>query len=163
MAASPDSQVTHYGPARSVLVRTLAPALAVVLLAAGCTVAEPDPDAYRARTTLVLTDAISHVSTAQTVLEASRDDRILGSYALTTVRSSDDTLNTAVGAYFELYPPPEMDSQFQQVSTLLGDATDLVTQSRIALYRQDHADYPGLISDLDDLTTKLERLEKELS
>jgi hypothetical protein len=56
-----------------------------------------------------------------------------------------------------------MDPRFKRVSSLLGDATDLVTESRIALYRHDRAEYPALISDLDDLTTKLERLEKEMS
>jgi hypothetical protein len=155
--------VTYPGPARPGPILTLITALAVLLLATGCTVASPDSQAYRDRTSLVLTDAISHVATAQKVLAASQDDKILGSYALATVRSSDDTLNTAVGAYFELYPPREMDPRFKRVSSLLGDATDLVTESRIALYRHDRAEYPALIRDLDDLTTELERLEKEMS
>lgn len=145
------------------LARAWTTGLAVVLLTAGCTVAQPDPASYRERTKVVVTDAIAHVGTARTVLEAARDGKILGPYSLTTVRASDDTLNTAVGAYLELYPPEELDPLFTRTNTLLGDAGDLVTESRIALYRHDEDDYPSLIRDLDDLTKKLERLEKELS
>jgi hypothetical protein len=144
-------------------VRAAPAVVLLVLIGGGCTVASPSPAAYRERTALVITDAISHVATAQKVLEASQDDKILGAYALATVRSSDDTLNTAVGAYEELYPPRSMDPTFNRASSLLGDATDLVTAARIALYRHDRADYPGLVDDLEQLTAELERLEKELS
>ncbi|HET6627792.1 MAG TPA: hypothetical protein VFG63_15480 [Nocardioidaceae bacterium] len=143
--------------------RSWAAAVLIVLVASGCTTATPAPDAYRARTKLAVTDAISHVATAQKVLEATRKNKILGPYALVTVRASDETLGTVVGAYLELYPPQQLDPRFTKASTLLGDASDLVTQTRIALYRDDRADFPGLIKDLDSLSTKLERFEKELS
>lgn len=148
-------------PRRSTLAVVLL--LALTLLAAGCTTASPSPSAYQERTKLAVTDAISHVATAQKVLEATRDGKVLDTYALATVRASDDTLNTAVGAYLELYPPDPADRLFTRASTLLGKATDLVTESRIALYRDDRADLPRLIEELKRLTDKLEQLEKDLA
>lgn len=143
--------------------RGLLSGVLVMALAAGCTVASPHPDAYRERTKLAVTDAVGHVATAQKVLEAARADMILRSYAVATVRSSDDTLNTAVGAYLELYPPEGMDPRFTKAGTLLGEATDLVTESRVALYRNDRGDYPQLIKDLAALGRRLDRFEGELS
>jgi hypothetical protein len=143
--------------------RSAAAGVLLTAVLAGCTVAAPDPAAYRERTTLALGDTLSHVATARLVLEGVRDGTMPGPYALATVRDSDDTLTTAVGAYLELYPPPEIDPRFRQVATLLGDAGDLVTASRIAVYRHDRAGYPRLIERLDALATDLERLEKDLS
>lgn len=128
----------------------------------GCTPASPDPDTYRERTKLAVTDTISHVGTARKVLASARDGKIMDNYALATVRSSEDTLTKVAGSYSEVYPPPQLDPVFDRASGLLGDAEDLLTDSRIALHRDAIDRYPGLIKDLDKVTKELERLERRL-
>ena len=139
-------------------------ATAAVLAAAGCTTATPNPDGgYQQRTQLAVDDATSHVRTTEKVLQASMDGKFLGTYALTTVRASDDTLGRAVGAYTELYPPEPLDPLFTRANRLLGEAADLVGESRIALYRGDRHAYPRLVARLDELAKKLERFSGALS
>lgn len=152
-------------PAARRRARWVVPAACAVLLTlvAACTPASPSPSTYRERTKLAVTDTISHVETARIVLEASRTQRITGPYALSTVRASEETLSKVTGSYAELYPPRELDRLFVRTSSLLGDASDLLTESRIALKRDERSRYPSLVADLDRLGKQLEDLEKRLS
>ena len=144
--------------------RRIVGTIAVMLLSvSGCTVASPDPADYRERTELAVGDAISHLATTEKVLRAAEEDKVLGTYALTTVRASDAMLETAVGAYAELYPPEQLDALAGRVDRLLGDASDLVGDSRIALHRGRRAEYPALIEDLESLLEEMEEFEGRLS
>lgn len=111
---------------------------------------------------MAIEDAISQVGTAEKVLTAAEDGKVLATYALTTVRASDATLGTVVAAYAELYPPESLDALYTRANALLGDASDLVAATRIALYRRDGADYPRLVGQLDALTKTLEEFEATL-
>jgi hypothetical protein len=141
----------------------LAAAAVLAATVSGCTTASPHPSAYRERTKLAIGDAVSHVVTAEKVLQAADDDKILQPYAITTARASDATLSTVVGAYAELYPPKGLDTLHTKATTLLGDASDLVAEARIAVYRGDEAAYPGLVSQLDTLSKKLEKFQGTLA
>lgn len=112
--------------------------LLVVLLAfTSCTPASPSVETYRERTKPAVTDTLSHIATAQQVLELAQRDKVMGPYALSTVRSSESTLSKVTGSYAELHPPTELDPVFTQATSLLGDASDLLTETRIALKRDD--------------------------
>lgn len=139
--------------------RALGGTLLVVLLVTGCVPASPDVDTYRDKAAVTLGAAVSDVTTVRLLLEMSYDGRMLRPTALTQLRYSEGALGTAIDAYTELNPPPQLDGLFKRSSTLLGDASDLVAEARIAIERQQVDRYPGLAEELRKIGSQLEQLE----
>lgn len=137
--------------------------LPLALLLSGCVPASPDVDTYRDKAAVTLGSAISDVRTVSRTVETMYDGRMLGPTATTQLRYSEDALDTATGAFTEVNPPPSQDRLHARMSTLLGDAGDLLAQSRIALERSGTERYPDLVRQLEDLATRLEKLEGRVS
>ncbi|HEU4511958.1 MAG TPA: hypothetical protein VFR87_02520 [Nocardioidaceae bacterium] len=142
--------------------RVLAAALAAALLG-GCVPASPDVDTYDDKARLTLGAAVSDVRTVQKLLETLYDDRMLRQTAIAQMRYSEKSLGTATSAFIELNPPPQRDRLTKRMSTLLGDAEDLLDEARTAIERYDRARYPALADDLDTIAKDLEELEGRVS
>lgn len=142
--------------------RVLAAALAAALLG-GCVPASPDVDTYDDKARLTLGAAVSDVRTVQKLLETLYDDRVLRQTAIAQMRYSEKSLGTATTAFIELNPPPQRDRLTKRMSTLLGDAEDLLDEARTAIERYDRARYPALADDLDTIAKDLEELEGRVS
>lgn len=142
--------------------RVLAAALAAALLG-GCVPASPDVDTYDDKARLTLGAAVSDVRTVQKLLETLYDDRMLRQTAIAQMRYSEKSLGTATTAFIELNPPPQRDRLTKRMSTLLGDAEDLLDEARTAIERYDRARYPALADDLDTIAKDLEELEGRVS
>lgn len=142
--------------------RVLAAALAAALLG-GCVPASPDVDTYDDKARLTLGAAVSDVRTVQKLLETLYDDRMLRQTAIAQMRYSEKSLGTATTAFIELNPPPQRDRLTKRMSTLLGDAEDLLDEARTAIERYARARYPALADDLDTIAKDLEELEGRVS
>lgn len=144
-------------------VNRLAGALLVATLVSGCVPASPDPDTYDDKAAVTLGAAVSDVRTVQTILETLYDDRMLRPTAITQMRYSEASLGTATSAFTELNPPPARDRLTRRMTTLLGDAGDLLGQARTAVERSHRDRYPRLADRLGALSADLERLEGRVS
>ena len=128
-----------------------------------CVPASPDADTYDDKAAQTLGAAVSDVRTVQRLMETMYDGRMLRPTALAQMRYSEDALGTATTAFTELNPPPSRDRLNKQVSTLLGDAGDLVAEARIALERSEEESFPDLAGRLARLAGDLEKVEGRVS
>lgn len=146
--------------------KRVAAALLVVMLAGiatKCVPASPDAATYDEQARLTLGTAVSEVRTVRTILQTLYDDRMLRPTAIAQMRYSETSLDTATSGFVQLNPPRERDRMTRRLTTLLGDAGDLLATARIAIERSDRSRYPGLISELDTTATTLEELEERVS
>lgn len=141
--------------------RLLAVVVAVALLG-GCVPASPDVDTYDDKAALTLGAAVSEVRTVQSLLETLYDDRMIRQTAIAQMRYSEKSLGTATSAFTELNPPPRRDRLTKRMTTLLGDAGDLLDEARTAIERYDRAAYPSLVDELDTMAGDLETLERRV-
>lgn len=141
--------------------RLLAVVVAVALLG-GCVPASPDVDTYDDKAALTLGAAVSEVRTVQSLLETLYDDRMIRQTAIAQMRYSEKSLGTATSAFTELNPPPRRDRLTKRMTTLLGDAGDLLDEARTAIERYDRAAYPSLVDELDTMAGDLEKLERRV-
>ncbi len=143
--------------------RRAAAGLVAALLLSGCVPASPDAGTYDDKVRVTLGAAVSDVRTVQTLLETLYDDRMLRQTAIAQMRYSEKSLGTATSALTELNPPPQRDRLTRRMSTLLGDAEDLMDEARTAVERYHRDRYPGLADDLDQVAKDLEKLEEQVS
>ena len=136
--------------------------VAFLLLLSGCVPSSPDADTFDDKSMRTAGAAVSQTRTVSRLLQTSYDGRMLRPTALAQLRYSEDSLDTATSAFTELNPPSARDPLYTRLSTLLGDAGDLVAEARIAVERSEEARYPRLADRLDGLASKLERLEVRL-
>lgn len=137
--------------------------LVALVTLAGCVPASPDQDTYRAKTSVTVGGALSDVATVRTILEALHENKMFRATAIAQIRASEDSLDTNAGAYAEVNPPPALDRVYSRTSTLLSDATNLVTQARIAIDRDRSDRYPKIAADLGRTATQLDKVEKSVS
>ena len=143
--------------------RRLVAWLLVATLLSACVPASPDADTYDDKAAQTLGAAVSDVRTVALLMETSYDGRMLRPTALAQMRHSEDALDTATTAFTELHPPPSRDRLYTRVSTLLGDAGDLVAEARVALERSEEGSFPDIADRLTRLAGDLEKAEEQVS
>lgn len=133
--------------------------LAGSVLLSGCVPASPDVGTYDDRADQTLQSGVSETRSVETVLEGLHDGRMLRPTAKTQLRYSESSLGTADTAFTELNPPPSRDWLDQATSNLMNEASDLVTEARVTVERNQPAQYAGLARDLEKVASKMEKLE----
>jgi hypothetical protein len=137
--------------------------MVVALLAlTGCVPASPDADTYEDKAVLTLGSALSEVATVQLTLEQLDKETIFRAAALTTLRYSEDNLGTAAKSFTELNPPPIDGRLYERCNSVLGDAEDLLAEVRIAVERGRVGQYLSLLRQLQKLSDRLDRMEKQV-
>jgi hypothetical protein len=134
----------------------------MALAASGCVPASPSPSTYEDKAKMTVESALSEVATIRLTLEHLQKQRAFRAATLTQLRYSEDNLDTATRAFTELNPPPTDDRLHQRTDGLLTTAGDLLAQTRIAVEREEPAQYPSLIRQLDRLHNRLDVLEKQV-
>ena len=138
-------------------------AAAVGLLALGCTVpAEPSASDWSTAARQSLEDATSEVESVALVLELRSADRLPEVSARVAAVESEESLATAVDSLTTQQPPPGLDGQDRAVSDLLGRATDLVREARVAITAEDEASYADVRQRLLNLSDDLDAARTEL-
>jgi hypothetical protein len=105
--------------------------------------------------------ALSVVSELQTVDLAVRT-QLRGdawwSYTDVTVTSAEHGVSTIEGTLTSRQPPPGTDPVYRRTSDALAAATDLVTEVRIAVRRQDTSELTRLRKEIPPLVKELESI-----
>ena len=142
--------------------RLLAIVTSVVLALAGCAPSEPSPQDWRSTARQTLEDTVSEVESVALVLDLESGDRLPGRSARVATVESEESLATAEEALSTQQPPEDLRSEDRAVSDLLGRATDLVREARIAVTAGHESAYDGLrerlLSLSDDLDAQREAL-----
>ena len=137
--------------------------VAVGLLALGCSVpAEPSASDWSSAARQSLEDSTSEVESVALVLEQRSAGRLPGVSARVMAVESEESLATAVDSLTTQQPPPGLDGQDRDVSDLLGRATDLVREARVAITAEDEASYADLRRRLLDLSDDLDAARRGL-
>jgi hypothetical protein len=139
--------------------------LVAVLCCVGCVACgttTPDRSAYREQAELAVGTALSEVRTVELLLRAEHDEKVLGGYRTTVLRSSGDSLDRTRRTFAGLLPPPGEDRTAGRITALLEKAGQQVGAASLAVHRADRASYGQLVRGLDRTATALSRLGSEL-
>ena len=97
------------------------------------------------------------------LLRLVREDRMFGKYQQIVALDSETNAGRTADHFSAEQPEPGDDATYARVTTLLSDATDLISEVRIALVRRDETAYPGLARKLDAMTERLDKAEAQVS
>lgn len=132
------------------------------LLLAGCVPQSPDQDTFRDRSELAIEQTVSAVESTLLVLRLLMREDMLTNYAEIAVHDAQDSLSAASGGYDALNPPRQLDQLYSSTSTLMSDASSAVTDTRIAVSRDDAGDFAKLEKQLSKLAKDLHRKLEEV-
>jgi hypothetical protein len=97
------------------------------------------------------------------LLRLVREDRMFGKYQQIVALDSETNAGRTADHFSGEQPEPRDDATYSRVTTLLSDATDLLSQVRIALVRRDVREYPALARKLDAMSKRLDRAASDVS
>jgi hypothetical protein len=123
----------------------------------------PDHSSWRDQAHLSIEDVASNVSTMSLVLRLVREDRLFGKYQQVVALNSETNAGRTADHFSAEQPEPDDDATYHRVTTLRSDATDLLSDVRIALVRRDSPEYPRLARELSQMTDRLARAETQVS
>jgi hypothetical protein len=139
-------------------VHLLVCAAGLALLTA-CAPQAPDDSSWRDQAHQSLEDVGSNVSTMSMVLRLAQKGRMFGKYQQVVALNSETNAGRTTDHFSGEQPPPQEDSTYHDVTTVLSDAGDLLSDVRIALVRRDSSQYAGLARELAGMTARLSKAE----
>jgi hypothetical protein len=135
-----------------------------VLVATGCAPKSPDHAVWSDQARHALTGAQSEVATAELVLRQQRSGKLQQNYQQVVLIDSEEAIGRTAESFTSVQPPAVDDPRNRRISTSLSDASDAVSEARIAVVREDTSEYPKLLEDLgkarDDLASRLAELNR---
>jgi hypothetical protein len=129
----------------------------------GCAPQAPDHSSWRDQAHLSLEDVASNVSTMSLLVRLVREDRMFGKYQQIVALNSETNAGRTADHFSAEQPEREDDRTYKRVTTLLSDATDLLSEVRIALVRRDDHEYPRLAAELSKMSGQLSKAESEVT
>lgn len=135
----------------------------VLLVAStGCAPQSPDHSSWSDQARTSLEDVASEVSTVSLLLRLEHDGKVPGKYQQVVAQDSE----AAVGATMEKFggeqPEPRDDDEYRRVTSAMSDASDLLSDVRIAIVRRDTTAYPDLLDELEKTRRDLIDAEAQL-
>ena len=127
-----------------------------------CAPQAPDHSSWRDQAHLSIEDVASNVSTMSLLVQLVREDRMFGKYQQIVALNSETNAGRTADHFSAEQPKPEDDPIYSRVTTLLSDATDLLSEVRIALVRRDDQEYPRLAAELSKMSDRLSKAESEV-
>jgi hypothetical protein len=146
-------------------VRRAYAAAAAALLAvtlSGCIPATPDADTYRDKAERTLGAGVSQTTTVAMILRNLHKDKMFRPAAITQMRYSQGSLDTASTAFTELTGPAQLDDVTRKVSSWMSEAATKADDARTAIERGNRGEYLPLAKELTSLADKMEKLETSL-
>jgi hypothetical protein len=136
--------------------RALVAAAVVVAAFGGVTACTPHPvgparsyDTFEGKATTTAESALSVVETVRLAAEASTQGNAFGPYLSVVVSDAEESLNGLAGTFGSIQPPDEeSDRLYDELDSLLDDASTHVRDIRLSVRR----------GDLDDLASRAEPL-----
>jgi len=135
--------------------------LGSVLVLTACVGPAPTTSAYRVRASHSASTAESALETALLAVRTSQKGNLLGNYLEVLLSNAEDAVGSAQQQFDSIQPPDakQDDDLRSKLDQLLSQASDTVSQLRIAARRDDQAamaknaaDIPGLAKKLDDFS-----------
>jgi hypothetical protein len=149
-----------------VTVRTAAAAVATTLcLALGlsaCAPRSPDHSSWTDQAHQSLEDVGSEVATVTLLLRLERERKVPGKYQQVVALDSETAVGETMARFGGEQPEPVDDDTYKRVTSLMSDASDLLSEVRIAVVRRDEDAYPDLLSRLEKLQGDLTAEEEQL-
>lgn len=127
----------------------------VVLLGGGCAPQSPDHTSWTDQARQALEDTASQVATVALLLRLERENKVPGKYQQVVAQDSESAVGATMAKFGGEQPEPRDDATYKRVTSLMSDASDLVSEVRIAIVRRDSDEYPKLLEQLEELDRKL--------
>ncbi|CAI9404671.1 hypothetical protein [Nocardioides sp. T2.26MG-1] len=127
----------------------------VVLLASACAPQAPDHSSWTDQARQALEDTASEVATVGLLLRLEQEGKVPGKYQQVVAQDSESAVGAIMAKLGGEQPVPGDDATYQRVTSLMSDASDLLSEVRIAVVRRDTDRYPRLLDALDRLGRKI--------
>ena len=141
------------------MVAALVVACIGVTLAAGCAPQSPDHSSWTDQARQSLKDVSSQVATVTLLLQLERERKVPGKYQQVVAQDSESAVGAAQQKIGGEQPEPRDDPEYKRITSLISDASDLLSQVRIAVVRRDEGTYPDLLRQLEGLQENLTTAE----
>lgn len=130
--------------------------------ATGCAPQSPDHSSWTDQAHQSLGDVASEVATVTLLLQLEQQRKVPGKYQQVVAQDSESAVGATMDAFGGEQPEPGDDAEYERVTSLMSDASDLLSQVRIAVVRRDESSYPDLLRRLEGLQQDLSRAQDEL-
>ena len=142
--------------------RELALAALLLLALPACAPGTPDEDSWRGDASRAVGDVASAVQTARLGLTLARRDRVPHAYLQTVVVEAETNAGKSAEKLSAVQPPAVERRRASEVSDRLQQATDLLTETRIAVVDGDEDAYADLAAGLAGIAGDLSTVEDAL-
>jgi hypothetical protein len=121
----------------------------VVLTA--CAPQAPDHSSWTDQARTALEDTASEVATVGLLLRLEEQGKVPGKYQQVVAQDSESAVGATLAKFGGEQPVPRDDATYRRVTGLMSDASDLLSEVRIAVVRRDSVQYAELLEELDGL------------
>lgn len=139
-----------------------APAALLLAAVVGCAPQSPDHSSWTDQAHQSLEDVASEISTVTLLLRLERDGKVPGKYQQVVAQDSESAVGETLARFGGEQPEPRDDDEYRQVTSAMSDASDLLSEVRIAIVRRDTAEYPHLLEQLEKSRRDLADVEEQL-
>jgi hypothetical protein len=136
--------------------------LAALLVPSACRPSSPDESGWRSTAEQAVSDMVSEVATSRLAVQEQLRDRFVGRYAVVVLTYSEEAAGKASDSVATVQPPPAARPSYDELTTLLSDATDAIADARIAVAAGDEPKSRKAIVDLTRLLARLRPLASSL-
>lgn len=102
-----------------------------------------------------LDEVSSDIATAQLLLRLAEQDKVLATYQRVVALESEGSAGKVAGHLSAEQPEPADQATYTRVTTVLSDAADLLSSTRILLVRGDASQYPRLDEALQKMQQRI--------
>ena len=127
-----------------------------------CAPQSPDRSSWTDQAHKSVGDVSSEVATVSLLLRLEHEDKVPGKYQQVVAQDSEAAVGQTMSKFGGEQPPEGEDDTYDQVTSVMSDASDLLSQVRIAIVRRDTGEYPALRADLAKMQDRLTKQEDEL-
>jgi hypothetical protein len=106
-----------------------------------------------------LDSVVSDVATAQLLLRLAERDRVLGNYQQVVALDAETEAGNVSDHLAAEQTHPLDDATYTRITTVLSDASDLLSSVRVAIVRRDSSHYSDLGRALAKMQTRLSKAE----
>jgi phage shock protein A len=136
--------------------------VAVVLTVSGCRPSAPSESGWQSSAEQAVTDMVSEVATSRLTVEQELGDRFVGHYAVVVLTYAEEAAGSAADTVTTLQPPPSARPGYDELTGLLSDSADAISQARIAVAAGDEDKSREAVDELTRTLSKLHRVEHRL-
>jgi len=136
--------------------------VAVVLTVSGCRPSAPSESGWQSSAEQAVTDMVSEVATSRLTVEQELGDRFVGRYAVVVLTYTEEAADAAADTVATLQPPPSARPGYDELTGLLSDSFDAISQARLAVAAGDEDKSREAVDELTRMLSKLHRVEHRL-